>query len=678
MVKLIRQGVYFMEGHIVKDAQAFMTSDKREKAIKNTIVYPLFFSHATAEGERLLLKADGAFCAGREAVEAVQTAFAYGAERFALPVVLGGVSGEDFGTLRADENAYLSATALKAGADFVPAHLASEKEYLRDCTIKCGQLLFGGESAGLGALGTAAVGLGKGLSRALAGKSVVIDPPQTVAVYIKGKLRKGVGALDVALELLQALRSSKFAEGKLLEFFGTGVSGLSMETRVLIDEMMSLSGCLATVWETDDKTEEFFKERGREKAYKRLAPKQPAYYDWGVTVDLTRVEPMIALPSREILTLGEHLLKEDAPKKAELGYVSGGYETLSAAAEILRGSEGTPAFTLAVSPSSQSAYKNLAEGGALSVLLGTGAKMNAVGSAADAPSEEGFALCHAGAAQWQNSSFALMDACSIAATCKSGGKLASALDAEYNKRWKKCRFEPSLYAGVCRGKKGNDGVELPLNGSVSALPRFAAPAKNLLLKALFFSRETLFQNDLYAADAFTRCRSNPEKLARHTLEQRDALCLSRSAAVLEEGKNKKLSEGVLKELGGFEPKSFAYGGLLVAGGMALVDARAAVALRLFGCNALICKKETDGAVRSVLVDAGIIPLIAEKLEWAAGDAFYLEDVVGALKRGDERLVVKVFRRGKEKDAALSFGSLTAEERKILLAGGRIEYEKESE
>ena len=37
MVKLIKTGVYYSEGKIVKEAHAFMTSDKKEKAVKNPV-----------------------------------------------------------------------------------------------------------------------------------------------------------------------------------------------------------------------------------------------------------------------------------------------------------------------------------------------------------------------------------------------------------------------------------------------------------------------------------------------------------------------------------------------------------------------------------------------------------------------------------------------------------------
>ena len=128
------------------------------------------------------------------------------------------------------------------------------------------------------------------------GKSVALSGIETVVVFLKGKLRKGVGPLDIALSILAATKKSGLLNNKILEFVGGGVSALSMEYRLAVDKFIRASECLATVWETDEKTQEFFVAHGRAGDYKELKAEQPAYYDGGVSVDLSRVEPMIALP----------------------------------------------------------------------------------------------------------------------------------------------------------------------------------------------------------------------------------------------------------------------------------------------------------------------------------------------------------------------------------------------
>ena len=59
MVKLIRQGAYYTEaGRIVKESQAFMTSDKKAKAVRGTMAYAILKAHGTREGDLFGIESD--------------------------------------------------------------------------------------------------------------------------------------------------------------------------------------------------------------------------------------------------------------------------------------------------------------------------------------------------------------------------------------------------------------------------------------------------------------------------------------------------------------------------------------------------------------------------------------------------------------------------------------------
>jgi len=693
MVKLIRQGVYFMDGHLVKEAQAFMTSDKREKAVKNTVAHAVLSAHTVEEGGRSVLKADAVAVGGRDGVSLMQTVLALGAETCALPLTLGGVEDCGEGSLRADENEFLSRCAKRFGADFVPASLSSDFGFLRDLTAKSGQVYLGFQSAGFGALGALAVGAEREeLACALAGKPFGFEPPQTVAVYLRGKPRKGVGPVDIALALLQTVRQGKFAEGKLFEFFGAGLSNLSMDTRNMVDAFMAESDCFGTVWETDERTEEFFKERGRAKAYKHLAPKQPAYYDWGVMVDLTRIEPMLAFPRlAEICTVrefaerpSEFLLRADpsgalsrntAQKKAYLtqAIVGGSYEAAAEFAEIMRGGAcGAETF---VSVRSQAELRALAENGYLADFALLGAEVRGAGSRIPATVSGGFSVgCFPGEGAY------CMDTRSIAFSLKSGGAVTSALDGEYAKRLKKYKFDPAVYAGAFRSAGKADGNTEISFATVPCYPAYSALPKHLLLKLTACGKGALSETDLLSDADFFAHRSQPMNAAEKILAATDAQCAVRGAAVRTERENKSFSESVKTDLGGFTPvKGCEYGGAMAAGKLTLSrrGGLTALCLRAFGCMVFVCKEYGEGA-RAALVNAGIVPLVADKIEWRAGDTLLLEGLTDALKRGDRRILVKVFSKGKTRDAVLYTGSPSAEEVRILLAGGQINADKVSE
>ena len=301
------------------------------------------------------------------------------------------------------------------------------------------------------------------------GKSVALSGIETVVVFLKGKLRKGVGPLDIALSILAATKKSGLLNNKILEFVGGGVSALSMEYRLAVDKFIRASECLATVWETDEKTQEFFVAHGRAGDYKELKAEQPAYYDGGVSVDLSRVEPMIALPylktniyelkdflsrPEELLRRAEEACEKTTGEKVDLlsafreGKVFAGgaavpeaeYETAAEVAEILRGKGvGKGAYFVRLSPASLPVYKCLAENGYLSLLAAEGVSVNAPDD--DMSKSDSLVVYHG----VEEGGF-LMDARSLAATALNGGAIASALGAEYVKRIKKYKYDGEVYS----------------------------------------------------------------------------------------------------------------------------------------------------------------------------------------------------------------------------------------
>ena len=194
----------------------------------------------------------------------------------------------------------------------------------------------------------------------------------------------------------------------MMEFVGPGVKNLSADFRIGVDVMTTETTCLSSIWTTDQKIEEFYEIHGRKQDYKELNPGQVAYYDGVVTVNLSTVEPMIAMPFHpsNTYTIDEvnHNLKDvlaDVEKRALVsldgavdyslqdkvkdgkflvdqgiiaGCAGGGFENICAAADILRGQFiGADAFTLSVYPASMPVYMELIKNGCAATLLETGA-----------------------------------------------------------------------------------------------------------------------------------------------------------------------------------------------------------------------------------------------------------------------------------------------------------------
>ena len=741
MVKLIKQGVYYMDGRIVKESQAFFTQDKKEEAVKNTLSYAILKAHNAGDEENLKIRFDAIASHDITYVGIIQTAKASGLTSFPIPYTLTNCHNSLCavgGTINEDDHVFGLSAAKKYGGDYVPAHLAVIHQYMRECAAKCGAMILGSDShTRYGALGTMAVGEGgPELVKQLLKQTYDVKRPPVIAVYLKGKLRKGVGPQDVAIALVKATFASGFVKNKILEFVGPGIANLSMDYRIGIDVMTTETTCLSSIWETDEKTHEYFAIHGREGDYKELKVTQPAYYDGAVTIDLSRVEPMIALPFhpsnaytiREFLANPVEILKkvEEQGRKIKgddsftltdkvrdgkvyvdqgviAGCAGGGYENVAEAAEILRGgSVGTGAFALSVYPASQPVYKALTEGGYVSTLFDAGVIVKTAFcgpcfGAGDVPANNALSIRHttrnfenregSKPAQGQLAAVALMDARSIAATAANGGVLTSALDYNYNKRIRKYRFDGKIYENRVYHGVGNPdpAAQLVYGPNIADWPEQIALGKNLLMKVVSVLKDPVTTTDeLIPSGETSSYRSNPMKLAEFALSRKDPGYVARAKAVMAEEKARRetgaLPEEVQKDLGGFVPgEGTIYGSVVVSNkpGDGSAREQAASCQRVLGGVANICIEYATKRYRSNLINWGMLPFTTKKIDLKVGDYLYIPNIADAVATGEERVVAKVISGGKTHDIALELGTLTAEERKILLAGCLINYNKGS-
>ena len=739
MVKLIKQGVYYMDGRIVKESQAFFTQDKKEEAVKNTLSYAILKAHNAGDEENLKIRFDAIASHDITYVGIIQTAKASGLTSFPIPYTLTNCHNSLCavgGTINEDDHVFGLSAAQKYGGDYVPAHLAVIHQYMRECAAKCGAMILGSDShTRYGALGTMAVGEGgPELVKQLLKQTYDVKRPPVIAVYLKGKLRKGVGPQDVAIALVKATFASGFVKNKILEFVGPGIANLSMDYRIGIDVMTTETTCLSSIWETDEKTHEYFAIHGREGDYKELKVTQPAYYDGAVTIDLSRVEPMIALPFhpsnaytiREFLANPVEILKkvEEQGRKIKgddsftltdkvrdgkvyvdqgviAGCAGGGYENVAEAAEILRGgSVGTGAFALSVYPASQPVYKALTEGGYVSTLFDAGVIVKTAFcgpcfGAGDVPANNALSIRHttrnfenregSKPAQGQLAAVALMGARSIAATAANGGVLTSALDYNYNKRIKKYRFDGKIYENRVYHGVGNPdpAAQLVYGPNIADWPEQIALGKNLLMKVVSVLKDPVTTTDeLIPSGETSSYRSNPMKLAEFALSRKDPGYVARAKAVMADEKARRetgaLPEEVSKDLGGFVPgEGTIYGSVVVSNkpGDGSAREQAASCQRVLGGVANICIEYATKRYRSNLINWGMLPFTTKKIDLKVGDYLYIPNIADAVATGEERVVAKVISGGKTHDIALELGTLTAEERKILLAGCLINYNK---
>lgn len=447
-----------------------------------------------------------------------------------------------------------------------------------------------------GALGTMAMGEGgPELVKQLLSQTYDINMPGVVAIYLKGAPRPGVGPQDVALAIIGKVFANGYVKNKVMEFVGPGVANLSADFRIGVDVMTTETTCLSSIWQTDEKIQEFYEIHGRSEDYKELKPGETAYYDGCVEIDLGEIKPMIAMPFHPSNTYTIDELKAnlddilaDVEKKAQIsldgkipytlrdkvidgklyvdqgiiaGCAGGGFENICAAADILKGkSIGADAFTLSVYPASTPIYMELAKNGVLANLLETGAVVKTAFcgpcfGAGDTPANNAFSIRHTTrnfpnreGSKIQNgqiSSVALMDARSIAATAANKGFLTSAEEYAGGYTGQKYFFDKTIYENRVFDSKGvaDPSVEIQFGPNIKDWPKMSALPENLIVKVVSEIHDPVTTTDeLIPSGETSSYRSNPLGLAEFTLSRKDPAYVGRAKEVqiaqkaIEEGK----------------------------------------------------------------------------------------------------------------------------------------------
>lgn len=738
MIKLIKGGVYYMEGKLFKEREAFMVESKKQKAVKGTMAYKILKAHNKGDEQNLKIKFDALASHDITYVGIIQTAKASGLEKFPVSYTLTNCHNSLCavgGTINEDDHVFGLSAAKKYGGNYVPPHLAVIHQYMREAEAKCGAMILGSDShTRYGALGTMAVGEGgPELVKQLLGQTYDVKRPEIIAVYLKGKPKKGVGPQDVAIALVGATFKKGFVKNKVLEFIGPGIKNLSMDYRLGIDVMTTETTCLSSIWETDDTTKEFFKIHGREGDFKELHPAQPAYYDGAVVIDLSRVEPMIALPFhpsnaytiREVIENAKDILGEVQEQGNKLkgaptfrltdkirdgkiyvdqgiiaGCAGGMYENIAEAAEILKGKScGNGEFSLNVYPQSQPVFKCLVENGYISALMGAGAIVKTAFcgpcfGAGDTPADNALSIRHttrnfenregSKLGEGQLSAVALMDARSIAATAANGGVLTPGTEAEYTKKLKKYYFDGEIYQKRVYRGFGHPLPETQLvyGNNIADWPEQIPLANSVLMKAASVLNDPVTTTDeLIPSGETSSYRSNPMRLAQFALSRKDPGYVDRAKGIQQDElfrrQNGTLPEEVLKQVGIALDKDTMYGSCVVARkpGDGSAREQAASCQRVLGGVANIACEYATKRYRSNLINWGMLPLVCRNFDFKLGDYVYIENIVGLLKEGADVVPAKHISGGKVKNIQLELGFLTQEEKQIILAGCLINYNK---
>ena len=278
----------------------------------------------------------------------------------------------------ADDHRFIQSMAKKHGLYFSrPGNGICHQVHLERFG-KPGKTLIGSDShtptgGGIGMLAMGAGGLD--VAVAMGGGAYYITMPKMYKVNLTGKLRDFVTAKDVSLEILRIL-SVKGGVGAIIEWGGEGVKTLSVPERATITNMGTELGATTSIFPSDEITKAFLEAEGRAEDYVELKSDDDAVYDKIIDINLSTLKPMIACPHSP-----DNVVEVSSLKGTKVDQVCIGSCTNSSlldmlkVAALLKGKTLRPEVSLSISPGSKQVLSMLADCGALSDILASGARV---------------------------------------------------------------------------------------------------------------------------------------------------------------------------------------------------------------------------------------------------------------------------------------------------------------
>ena len=396
------------------------------------------------------------------------------------------------------------------------------------------------------------------------------------------------------------------------------------------------------------------------------------------------------------------------------GCAGGGYENICDAADILRGNYiGNDEFTLSIYPASTPIYMELAKNGRMADLIESGAIVKTAFcgpcfGAGDTPANNAFSIRHSTRnfpnregsklQSGQIASVALMDARSIAATAANKGYLTAATDIDVDFTKPKYFFDSAIYANRVFDSKGvaDPSVEIKFGPNIKDWPAMCALTDNLVLKVVSEIHDPVTTTDeLIPSGETSSYRSNPLGLAEFTLSRKDPAYVGRAKEVQAAEKAREEGRSMVEALPELEPvfktvkASEAGAGVssentgvgstifAVKPGDGSAREQAASCQKVLGGWANIANSYATKRYRSNLINWGMLPFLIEEgeLPFANGDYLFIPNIRAQVENGASGIPAYVVKDGGLVPFTLKLGEMTAEERKIILDGCLINYNR---
>lgn len=570
----------------------------------------------------------------------------------------------------ADDHLYLQSIAASKGIVFSrPGNGICHQVHLERFGVP-GKTLIGSDShtptgGGIGMVAIGAGGLDVAL--AMAGVPFSIICPRVIEIRLTGKLRPFCTAKDVILTVLEHF-GVKGNVNTVFEYTGPGVATLSVPERATICNMGAECGVTTSVFPSDEVTKAFLKAQGREKDYSPVTADADASYDGLFEIDLCSVVPMAACPHspgnvRKVSEISGLKVSQVAIGSC----TNSSYADLYKVGQILKGRTVSPDVCLGVAPGSREVLQMITGDGTLSNLIASGARIleSACGFCIGnhfSPNSNGVSLRtnnrnFEGRSGTKDAQVYLVspETAAVSAVC---GMLTDPTSLNL----------PEITVPEVKSFKQDDNLIIFPNSDEKSVeikrgPNIGNPPECVPLTDNIFADVTLKVGDKITTDhimpagARLKYRSNIEKYSTFVFEPVDPSFSERAAA------NK--AEGVAN--------------IIVAGqsyGQGSSREHAAICPMHLGVKAVMALS-IERIHQANLCNFGILPLtFKDPADYECldqGDRLVIENAVSQVKAGGD-IEVKDLTSGKLFKMKLDVSAL---QRKMLLAGGRLNQIKES-
>ena len=512
-----------------------------------------------------------------------------------------------------------------------------------------------------GGIGQIAIGAGGiDIAVAMAGGAFHIPTPKVRAIVLKGKLKKGVSAKDVILKVLEKY-GTKGNVGWIFEYTGPGVATLDVPSRATITNMGAELGVTTSVFPSDNVTKQFLTAQGRAKDFVKIVPDKGATYDDTFTVDLSKIEPLMAAPHSPGNIVTVKSMKGTKVNQIMIGScTNSSYRDIRTVALYLKGKHVAEDVEVGIACGSRQVMAMLAKDGSLAILHAAGCRMleNACGfciGARMSPRTGAMSLRtnnrnFEGRSGTKSAQIYLVSPETAAASALTGKvELPTKNPVSAVPSPKKFPIDDTMFLYRNTAGKGVKGTEIVRGPNIAQVPKGVALAADVPAQVAIKVGDKITTDHIMPAGARLKFRSNIPQYAKYVFEPCDPkfhdICMANKDAGL--------------------------ANVIVAGesyGQGSSREHAALCPMYLGVKAVIAKS-IERIHRANLINFGIVPFTfvnpKDYDKFDAGDKLMLKGIRAAVE-GDGKLVIKT----KKGDVALQT-SLSDRERHVVLCGGLL-------